>query len=396
MSTEATPAGSGVAAYREVLRLPGVGGVTVIGIAARIPATAISVTLTLHVVLSLGYGFGAAGLVAAAVPTGMAIGGPLLGALVDRHGLRAMLLLTMPVGAAFWAVAPLLGYGWLLGAAFVGGVFTLPVFSLVRQVIGAAVPASRRRPAFAMDSMSVELSYMTGPAVGSLLTLWLGSATTMRVVGAGLLLSGLALLVLNPPVRVDGPPEPAPPVRSWLTVPLLAVLLSISAAVATIIGTELAFIASLTADGQVWAISVVNAVWCVTSLIGGFVYGAVRRAPAMPVLLAVLGAAILPAALAGSWWTFALLLLVPGLCIAPTLAAGSDAISSLSPEGARGVVTGLQGSASTAGMAVATPLSGFLVDIGSPALAILGCGAIALLAAAGSGLLLARASRRAG
>ena len=395
MVTETGPARGGTAAYREVLRLPGVGGVTAVAFAARIPATAVGVTMTLHVVLTLGYGYAAAGLVAAAVPTGMAIGGPVLGALVDRHGLRPMLLLTMLVSAGFWAVAPLLGYGWLLGAALVGGMFALPVFSVVRQVLAAAVPAGYRRAAFAMDSMSVELSYMTGPAAGSLLTLWLGSATTMRLVGAGFLAAGAVLLVLDPPVRAHsgGPRPPAPPVREWLTAPLVASLLGVTAAVVTIMGTELAFIASLTGSGQAWAIAAVNAVWCVASLAGGFVYGAARRAAPMPLLLGALGAATLPAALGGAWWTFALLLVGAGLFTAPTLAAGSDSVATLAPERVRGLVTGLQGSATTAGIAVATPLSGVLVDTASPAVAILACGSGALAAAALSALLLSRQRR---
>lgn len=103
-----TPARGGGAPYGDVLRLPGVGGVTAVALAARIPATAVGVTMTLHMVLTLGHGFAAAGLVAAglvaaAIPTGMAIGGPVLGSLVDRRGLRPMLLLTMLASAGFWA-----------------------------------------------------------------------------------------------------------------------------------------------------------------------------------------------------------------------------------------------------------------------------------------------------
>ncbi|NIB31879.1 hypothetical protein HBB16_09300 [Pseudonocardia sp. MCCB 268] len=76
-------------------------------------------------------------------------------------------------------------------------------------------------PAYALDSMSVEISYMTGPAAGALLTVWLGSAVSMRVIGSGFVLAGLALWWLNPPVRAGGAasgPAPArPPVRTWLS-----------------------------------------------------------------------------------------------------------------------------------------------------------------------------------
>lgn len=388
--TAATAPRTGLGAFVDVLRLPGVGAITAIGMAARIPATAVGVTLTLHTVTTLGHGFGAAGLVAAAVPTGMAIGAPLLGTVVDRYGLRPVLALTMTAGLLFWSVAPLLGYAGLLGAAFVAGVLTLPVLSLVRQVIAAAVPPGRRRPAFALDSMTVEISYMAGPAVGSLLTVWLGSATTMRVIGAGFVLAGIALWRLDPPVRADGDEAarsgPRPPLRSWLTRPLVGALLTVTAAVIAIMGTEFAFIAALTSAGQAWAIALVNVVWCLASLVGGFLYGSARRS--LPLLLAALGLATLPAALAWSWWSLLFLLIPAGLATASTLAAGSAAIGDLAPDRVRGLVTGLQGSATTLGIAIATPLAGVLVDTASPGAAMLVCGSVAVVTAAAAAPLL--------
>ncbi|TCK27151.1 putative MFS family arabinose efflux permease [Pseudonocardia endophytica] len=389
-TTGRAPAESGLAAYRDVLRLPGVGAVTALSFGARIPATAVGVTVTLHVVLTLGHGFAAAGLVAAAITTGMAVGAPVLGIVVDRFGLRPAVLVSLVVSGVFWTVAPLLSYTWLLVAALAGGVFALPVFSLTRQILAAAVPEGRRRPAFALDSMSVEMSYMTGPALGSLLTLVLGSTVTMRSIGAGFVLVAVALLVLDPPVSAarSGPRPPRPPVREWLRAPLVGALLAVAAAIVAIMGTELAFIAALTRGGEAWAIAVVNAVWCVASLVGGFLYGAARRDVRLPALLAALGVATLPAALGGPWWTFALLLIAAGLCTAPTLAAGSNAVADLASDRVRGVVAGLQGSATTAGMAIATPLSGVLVDAASPAVAIVVCGAVALVVAGVSAVLM--------
>ncbi|ANY06477.1 MFS transporter [Pseudonocardia sp. HH130630-07] len=391
MSVPVTAPRTGIGAFLDVLRRPGVAGVTALGMAARIPATAIGVTLTLHTVLTLGYGFGAAGLVAAAVPTGMAIGAPLLGWLIDRRGLRPVVAVTTVAGLLFWSVAPLLGYAGLLVAAFVAGILTIPVFSVIRQVIAAVVPAGHRRPAFALDSMSVELSYMTGPAIGSLLTVWLGSSVSMRVIGGGFVLAGVAMWWMNPPVRAGGGgpgPVTRPPLRSWLTRPLVGALLAVSAAVFAIMGTELAFIASLTSSGHAWAIAVVNAAWCLASVVGGFVYGAARRSAPLPLLLAVLGLATLPVALAWSWWSLLFLLLPAGLMTASTLAAGSDTVGQLAPDEVRGLVTGLQGSATTIGIAVANPLSGLLVDTASPAVAILTCGSVAVALAGCAALLM--------
>jgi MFS family permease len=92
--------------------------------------------------------------------------------------------------------------------------------------------------------------------------------------------------------------------------------------------------------------------------------------------------AALPAALGGSWWSYALLLLPCGLLLAPSLAASSEAVSRLAPEHARGVVTGLHGSAITLGAAAGTPLAGLLIDLASPAAAVLTVGLVGLTVAA--------------
>ena len=107
VDVDAAPA-NGLAAYRAVLALPGVAAVTAVSFLARLPASAAAITLTLHVVLTLEHGYAAAGLVGAAATVGMAIGAPLHGRLVDRRGLRTMLVLTLSAQAVFWGVAPLL------------------------------------------------------------------------------------------------------------------------------------------------------------------------------------------------------------------------------------------------------------------------------------------------
>ena len=55
---------------------------------ARLPMTAMGVTMTLYVVNDLGRGYGAAGLIGAATTLGSAFGAPLVGRYVDRYGLR--------------------------------------------------------------------------------------------------------------------------------------------------------------------------------------------------------------------------------------------------------------------------------------------------------------------
>jgi MFS family permease len=381
---------TGLKAYRAVLTIPGVGALTAVSFLARLPASAAAITLTLHVVLTLDQGYAAAGVVGAAATVGMAIGAPLLGRLVDRRGLRTMLTLTLSAQAVFWAVAPLLPYPALLVGALAGGVLGVPVYSITRQSLAVLVPADRRRPAFALDSMSVEVSYIVGPAVGALLALQVSSTAAMWTVGAGWLVAGGALMLLNPPTRIEetaGEASPPPPVRQWLDLRLIGALLATTAAVLVVFGTELSMIAGLQLGGNAGWIPLVNTVWCLASLIGGFVYGAAKRSRSLPLLVGCLGAAALPVALAGSWWSYALLLLPLGLLIAPSMAASAETVSTLTPEHVRGLVTGLHGSAITIGAAVATPLAGLLVDIASPAVAVLTVGSAGLGAAIIVGLL---------
>ncbi|WP_211362483.1 MFS transporter [Pseudonocardia cypriaca] len=382
--------GTGLKAYRAILAIPGVGALTAVSFLARLPASAAAITLTLHVVLTLDQGYAAAGVVGAAATVGMAIGAPLLGRLVDRRGLRTMLTLTLSAQAVFWTVAPLLPYPALLVGALAGGVLGVPVYSITRQSLAVLVPADRRRPAFALDSMSVEISYIVGPAVGALLALQVSSTAAMWTVGAGWLVAGGALMLLNPPTRIEeaaGEAAPPPPVRQWLDLRLIGALLATTAAVLVVFGTELSMIAGLQLGGNAGWIPLVNTVWCVASLIGGFVYGAARRSRSLPLLVGCLGAAALPVALAGSWWSYALLLVPVGLLIAPSMAASAETVSALTPEHVRGLVTGFHGSAITIGAAVATPLAGLLVDVASPAVAVLTVGSAGLGAAILVGLL---------
>ncbi len=372
-------------AYRDVLRLPGVAALTAVAFLARIPAAASAIVITLHVVLTLGHGYGSAGLVGAASTVGMAVGAPLLGRLVDRRGLRTMLVLSTVAEAGFWSIAPALPYPALLPGAFLGGLLGLPVYAVVRQSLGAVVPEERRRPAFALDSMSVELSYILGPALATVLALLVSTTAAMWTVGAGWVASGVALWLLNPPTRRATSAQPAGPAGRWLDLRMAGALLATSAGVFVLFGTELSMVAGLQITGQAGALPVVNTAWCLASLAGGFAYGTARRPVPLFALVGALGTTALLVAAAGPWWSYLLLLVPTGLLCAPSLAAGAEVVSRLAPEHARGLATGLHGSSITVGAALATPLAGLLIDVGSPALAVLTVGSVGVAVAAAAG-----------
>jgi MFS family permease len=355
--------------YRRVLARPGVRALLAVSLLARLPVTAAGLTLTMHVVQDMGRGYGAAGLVGAVYTIGLALGAPLLGRLVDRRGLRAMLVLTTVVEAAFWVVAPVLSFPLLLLAALPGGLLTIPVFSVTRQSIAALVGESDWRPAYALDSMSVELCYMAGPMLAVLL-IRVSVAWAMLAVGASVVLSGALLSALNPPIRGEDEATPGADQtvrrRDWLRPRFVALLLVVVAAAMALSGTEVSIVATLRAADQFGWAGLVLTAWSTYSLLGAFVYGTLHRHVSPAVLVGLLALATVPLAAVTNWWTLCLLLLPAGALCAPSVAASADGVSRMTPAAARGEAMGLHGSALTAGTAIGTPLAGAVIDATSP------------------------------
>jgi len=374
--------------YRRVLARPGVRSLLGVALWARMPAVAAPITLTLHVVLDLDRGYAAAGLISAAVTVGAAVGAPVLGRLIDRRGLRLTLVVTTAAEAVFWVVAPHLAYPLLLVAATLAGLLALPAFSVVRQSLAALVPAGQRRQAYALDSMSVEISFMVGPAAAVLLVTATSARVAMLAIGAGYVLAGAALFLLNPPTRGDDEPVVAGrpiPRREWLR-PRLVVVLAVAAATTLVLaGTDVAVIAALRGVGQVEWTGLVLAMWGACSLAGGFVYGVASRSVTPLTLVALLSLFTIPVGLfGGQWWWLALALVPAGALCAPSLAAAAEAVARLVPAGARGEAMGWHNSAMTAGLAIGAPLAGAVIDASAPAwgfAAIGAAGALVVLAA---------------
>src|SRR5690242_10288498 len=191
--------GVDVQPYAELLRRPGVAKLLVVSIFGRIPRAATSVVLTLHVVLGLHHSYGAAGVLLAGFTVGSALGGPWRGRAVDRLGLRRALVPSLVAEVAFWGAAPFLGYGALLVGSVVYGVIATPTFGIVRQSLGAIVPPENQRPAFALDSMCVEVTFMLAPAAGVLVATQVSTMAALVALGVTNVLAGLAFFALDPP-----------------------------------------------------------------------------------------------------------------------------------------------------------------------------------------------------
>jgi MFS family permease len=403
-----------IARYRTVLRLPGVARLLAVAVFARIPQTAAGMVLTLYVVGQLDQGYGAAGLVATAATVGMAASGPWRGRAIDRYGLRRSLVPSVIGSAVSWSAAPFVGYGPLIVVAFAGGVLGVPTFGIVRQSLSVLVPVEQRRTAFALDSIGVELSFMVGPAAGVLIATQLSAMTALLTVGAGWVLSALALMLLNPPTRSaaapvppTGPVEPGSVERGsvergsvepgrgprWYNPELVVVLTAALSAGLVLAGTDVGLVAELREAGALSRTGLVFLAWSGGSVIGGAIYGGMHRSVSPTVLLLGLALLTVPVGLAPSPVLLAVTILPAAALCAPLISSTAEAVSRLVPEHARGQAMGWHGSALTIGSALGAPLAGAAIDAIAPWSGFAAVGTVGGMLGA-LGLVLRRGRRR--
>ncbi|MFJ6002003.1 MFS transporter [Arthrobacter sp. NPDC092385] len=392
------------AVYRDLLRIRSVRMLLLVGMIARFPHSAAGVLLTLHVVQTLDRGYAEAGAVAAVVTIGIAVGAPWRGRRIDTAGLRRALVPSIVAEAAIWSVAPHLPYQWLLVAALIGGLFTLPAFSVIRQALGVLVEGDRRRTAFTLDAISTEVVFMAGPAVGVVLATQVSTVLGLTLVGLATASAGLFLMWFNPPTRSEQLPDAGTVAAAapagigeaaadligihdagqegrrrtsllrrgvrrafpWLTVPLVIVMIIAAGAGLVLSGSEVGIVAALEHAGNEGQLGLVFVAWCAASVVGGLLYGALHR-PVPPSLL-LLGMALLtlPMAFADSTLSLAVLSIPAGLLCAPVLSAASEKVADLVAEDRRGEAMGWYGSALTSGVALGAPVAGVLIDATGP------------------------------
>ncbi|GGL25605.1 MFS transporter [Phycicoccus endophyticus] len=353
------------APYRRVLSRAGLRRILVLGALTRAPMFATGVLVTVHVVTTLGRSYGMAGIVGAAVTSAVAVSGPWRGRLLDRYGLRRVVAPSVLVSGTCWALAPFVGYWPLLVLATLAGLFVVPVSSVIRQAVIAAVDEQDRRTAISLDSSVIELSFMATPALAvwaatQWSTVWV--LFSVQALGA---VAGLGLWLADPPLRSES--EPGASVHgvgraAWFTGPFLTVLVMVAATAVILAGSDLTFVAAVRTLGAVSALGVVLVLWGLGSLVGGLLYGALPREVPARWLLGALALVTAPMALATSVLQLALLALLAGLLCAPTITATVDEVARLVPAQVRGEAMGWHGSSLTAGGALGAPFAGFVVD----------------------------------
>ena len=394
------------ALYKELLAVRPIRRLLIVGMIARVPHSAAGVLLTLHIVLTLGQGYAAAGAAAAVMTIGIALGAPWRGRRVDTVGLRRALIPSVFSEAVIWSIVPHVPYEWLLALVFVGGLLTLPIFSVVRQSLGVLAGGEQRRTAFALDAIATEMVFMIGPAVGAIVATTGYSVIGLTVVGLSTSVAGLCLMWFNPPTRSavpdedyeadqqegaevavvaaapahvqDAAAELAPMAAGgirrsglrhkvahnflWFTAAVAAVFAVAAGAGMVLSGTDVGIVAALEIGGHQGEIGLVFIFWCAASVVGGLIYGAMHRRVSPILLLLGMAALTIPMGFARDTLTLCLLSLLPGLLCAPVLSAASEKVADLVEESRRGEAMGWYGSALTAGVALGAPLAGVFID----------------------------------
>ena len=387
--------------YKHVFALPGVKALLAVGTAARLPFAAMNMAMLLHIKGTLDKSYLQAGLVAAVLTVGAAVGSTVNGRFIDRVGLRPVLAVTTVGSAAFWTGATVMPYPVLLGVAFFAGMVSLPVFGSIRQGLAALVPADKRSTAYSLDSMGVELAFIVAPPTAILIATH-NSRAALLCVAALAAVAGTLLYRLNPPTKsqaeldeMAGQERPAR--RTWLRGPMIAMLIGAVGATLALGGGEVSMVAMLRAHGQEAQAGIVLGLWAAFSLVGGFLYGALNRDMHPMLLLAAMCVAMLPMAVTGQWWLMAMALVPAGLLCAPSLTSMVSRVSTLVPPAVRGEAMGMHGSAITIGGAIGSPIVGAVIDhFGAPWGFVAAGGGGALIAFTGYLIMRASASRESG
>ncbi|MCW3001413.1 MAG: transporter [Conexibacter sp.] len=381
--------------YARVLGAPHARALLLAEIPARLPVGINGLAIILFLREHTG-SYAAAGGVAAAFGLAVGVSSPAIGRLIDRRGLAQVVV---PLSLLHTlAMAGLVALG--LGGAPVGvlallavaaGTFLPPLGSISRSLwprILRDEDPGLLATALALEGVMIELIFVAGPLLTALLSALVDPAAAL-LLSPVLLLGGLALFLLQPPVRTWVISEHAGShgVLGALRSPGIRTLVLCTLPMGFCFGAmEVTLPAFSEAHGERALAGVLVATWSAGSAVGGLLYGA-RHWPGpagrrYARLAALLPIGYVPLVAAPSIAAMLPLALLAGLCIAPTLTAGNQIAGDVAPEGAEteaytwpvtALVTGVAAGSWAAGAIVEAVdwKAAFVVSAGGAALSAL-------------------------
>jgi MFS family permease len=333
-----------VGVYARILRSPGVAVIVLATLIGRLPIGITGLAILLYV-RDVSDSFAAAGLCAGALALGSAAGAPFQGRLIDRRGVEMLLPLALAHAAGLLVIwgagAANASVALLAVASLATGTAIPPVSSVLRSRWPYLLPGQPEllAGAFALDSVLIEIVFVVGPLLTTLVVATVGAQYAL-IVSAACVLSGTSLLLAGLRGRPGPERTEAGPAFGLgaLASPGLRTLVLASLPVGFTFGTlEVALPAFSEAEGSKELAGLLLAVWSAASGIGGLLWGA--RGGDVPVVGAhllfawLLPLGVAPLLLAGSPLTMALLAILAGLPIAPLIASRNQLVGRVSLPG---------------------------------------------------------------
>ncbi len=359
--------------YRDALSIHGAAKFSAAGFLARMPLALIGLGVLLYISNTTG-SYSLAGFLQAVFVISAALAAVISSRMSDRYGQRIILIIlpslfTLTLFLFVYAVSSELSRVIQTILVVIAGA-TFPSFGSLVRTRWAHV-TSQKEPllhsAFAWESVLDELIFTIGPIVAVALAFNVSFASPI-LVGAVITLVGALLLAglgesAPPPSHRNTHTEQGSAIRS----PGMIATVFVALGIGTLFGTmDVAVVAFMQKSGAPQLAGLPLALFALSSMIGGFVYGSRHfRAPLSRQLtytILITTVIVLPLPFIGSAPVLIGAIAISGFALAPTLIVTFSLAQRLTPpklltEGLTWTNSGL-----AAGFAFGASLSGFLVD----------------------------------
>jgi len=328
--------------YTALLRLSGVRRALTSSIVGRL-SIAMTGLATLLLVSGQTGSYAIAGAVSGTFSLAFALGAPYVARVADRRGPMGVLRLCaalhpvalIALGLAARAGAPT---ALLLAAAAVAGVSFPPIGSVMRALWGTVTEGRQLVTAYSLESVAVEVSFVSGPALVGVLVL-IADPFVALLLSAALALVGALGLTSSSAIRAVRPhPEAvhsaSGPLASRAVRALLLTVFFLGLGFGAL---EVGVTAFAEQESNRAAAGLLLALWSLGSLVGGLVYGGVHVSATatrqLPWLVSALALTSVLPMLAPNVPLMAVAVFVFGVSIAPFFAANSLLLGIEAPPG---------------------------------------------------------------
>ena len=370
-----------MAIYGRILRVPGVAVLIAAATLTRLPFAINGLAVILFMRDATG-SFATAGLVAGSLALGAGMGAPFAARLVDRSGAVWLLPLAIVHGAAILA---LWGLGEidaaavaLVAAALVAGASFPPSGAVLRSRWPELLAGDPElvRGAYAFDSVTIEISFVSGPLITGALVALAEPQAAMALSSVLVVAGTLLFLSRLPDARRALPASEHTAGLGPLRSPAIRLIALTSVPVGFCIGSVEVVIPAFSEEaGDAALAGVLLSVWSLASGIGGLIFGARQSRGELLDSFLLIGAlfplATLPMVAAGAPVTMALFVAMSGAPIAPLIATRNELISQVAPEGTGTEAFTWLMTALIAGLSLGTAVAGAVVESNGWAEAVL-------------------------